>query len=277
PPRAESDWGKGLEKSTGNFGKSSQGQQAGNAEVEVKALETDVSPETVIAVVVFVCNRPTVNRCLDSLLKYRPSSAKFPIIVSQDCGSHPATTDILSTYADRITRIMQPDLSEISVPAKEEKLKVVEDDLEVAPDFFEYFSSTLPILQNDPSLWCVSAWNDNGKAKRINESAPELLHRTDFFPGLGWMLTKNLWKELMVKWPKSYWDDWMREPNQRKDRACIRPEISRTSTFGKNGVSHGAYFQNHLRYIKLNHQFVPFLSMDLTYLSKDSCSFANFR
>ncbi|CAG7820231.1 unnamed protein product, partial [Allacma fusca] len=25
PPRAESDWGKGLEKSTGNFGKSSQG------------------------------------------------------------------------------------------------------------------------------------------------------------------------------------------------------------------------------------------------------------
>jgi alpha-1,3-mannosyl-glycoprotein beta-1,2-N-acetylglucosaminyltransferase len=83
------------------------------------------------------------------------------------------------------------------------------------------------------------------------------------------MLTKNLWNELMVKWPKSYWDDWMREPNQRKDRACIRPEISRTSTFGKNGVSHGAYFQNHLRYIKLNQQFVPFLSMDLSYLSKD--------
>ena len=34
--------------------------------------------------------------------------------------------------------------------------------------------------------------------------------RTDFFPGLGWMLTKNVWKELMVKWARSYWDDWMR-------------------------------------------------------------------
>lgn len=34
-----------------------------------------------------------------------------------------------------------------------------------------------------------------------------------------------------------YWDDWMREPAQRKNRACIRPEISRTSTFGKEGVS----------------------------------------
>ena len=37
---------------------------------------------------------------------------------------------------------------------------------------------------------CVSAWNDNGKAGLINETAPELLYRTDFFGGLGWMLTK---------------------------------------------------------------------------------------
>lgn len=35
----------------------------------------------------------------------------------------------------------------------------------------------------------------------------------------------------------SFWDDWIRQPEQRKDRACIRPEISRTATFGKNGVS----------------------------------------
>ena len=34
--------------------------------------------------------------------------------------------------------------------------------------------------------------------------------RTDFFPGLGWMLTKTVWKELSVKWARSYWDDWMR-------------------------------------------------------------------
>ena len=34
-----------------------------------------------------------------------------------------------------------------------------------------------------------------------------------------------------------YWDDWMREPAQRLERACIRPEVSRTRTFGKKGVS----------------------------------------
>lgn len=32
----------------------------------------------------------------------------------------------------------------------------------------------------------------------------ELLHRTDFFPGLGWMLTRDLWLELEPKWPISY-------------------------------------------------------------------------
>ena len=29
----------------------------------------------------------------------------------------------------------------------------------------------------------------------------DLLYRSDFFPGLGWMLKKNLWEELKPKWP----------------------------------------------------------------------------
>ena len=83
----------------------------------------------------------------------------------------------------------------------------------------------------------MSAWNDNGKAGLVDESHPELLYRTDFFPGLGWMLSRSLWLELSTKWPKSYWDDWIRKPEQRKERACIRPELPRTKTFGKVGVS----------------------------------------
>ena len=36
-----------------------------------------------------------------------------------------------------------------------------------------------------------------------------------------------------------FWDDWMRKPEQRRNRACIRPEVSRTgiSPEGKKGVS----------------------------------------
>ncbi|CAH3018352.1 unnamed protein product, partial [Porites evermanni] len=104
------------------------------------------------------------------------------------------------------------------------------------PDFYEYFTATKPLLDKDPSLWCISAWNDNGKEGMVQRN--DALYRTDFFPGLGWMLRKSLWDELKPKWPLGFWDDWMREPAQRKNRACIRPEIPRTKTFGRVGVSH---------------------------------------
>ena len=139
----------------------------------------------------------------------------------------------------------------------------------MAPDFFEYFQALYPILRDDPTLWCVSAWNDNGKDALVDPSKADLLHRTDFFPGLGWMLLKNMWDELEPKWPLAFWDDWMRQPEQRKDRSCIRPEISRTITFGRKGVSLGQFFDQYLRYIKLNTQFVPFTKQDLSYLLKE--------
>lgn len=58
----------------------------------------------VIAVLVFACNRVTVSKCIDQLLKYRPSREQFPIIVSQDCGHRP-TADAIELYGDEITRI----------------------------------------------------------------------------------------------------------------------------------------------------------------------------
>lgn len=57
-----------------------------------------------IAVLVFACNRITVSKCIDQLLKYRPSRERFPIIVSQDCGHRP-TADVIELYGDEITRI----------------------------------------------------------------------------------------------------------------------------------------------------------------------------
>ena len=36
----------------------------------------------------------------------------------------------------------------------------------------------------DPTLQCVSAWNDNGKDGFVLD--PKQLYRTDVFPGLGW-------------------------------------------------------------------------------------------
>ncbi|XP_019868567.1 alpha-1,3-mannosyl-glycoprotein 2-beta-N-acetylglucosaminyltransferase [Aethina tumida] len=247
-----------------------------------------------IPVLVFACNRITITRCLDRLLKYRPDPDKFPIIVSEDC-AHEETIETIRRYGSQVSLIQQPDQSDIQVSPKEKKFKgyfkiarhygwalnqmffnfnfssviIVEDDLDVAPDFFEYFMGTYPILLKDTSLWCISAWNDNGKEDLVDLSRPDLLYRTDFFPGLGWMLTKNIWTELYKKWPRAYWDDWIRDPAQRQGRSCIRPEISRTRTFGKAGVSNGMFFEKHLKFIKLNEEFVPFTKMNLSYLKKD--------
>lgn len=190
-------------------------------------LENDRS-RPIIPVLVFACNRPSIAKCLDNLVQYRPSKEQFPIIISQDCGDD-LTKETILRYKDEVTLIEQPDASIIQVPPKDKKFLgyykisrhygwalnqvfsrgfefviIVEDDLNVSPDFYEYFYATYPLLRNDSSLWCVSAWNDNGKVGLIEEERPDILYRTDFFPGLGWMLNRDVWTELSEKWPKAY-------------------------------------------------------------------------
>lgn len=82
------------------------------------------------------------------------------------------------------------------------------DDLDIAPDFFNYFAATRPLLDRDPSIFCISAWNDNGGSTLVDRKRSDLLHRTDFFPGLGWMLKAEVGKGLLGDWPYAYWDDW---------------------------------------------------------------------
>uniref|UniRef100_A0A8C6UAM5 Alpha-1,3-mannosyl-glycoprotein 2-beta-N-acetylglucosaminyltransferase n=1 Tax=Neogobius melanostomus TaxID=47308 RepID=A0A8C6UAM5_9GOBI len=233
-------------------------------------LTSSSSPQVVIPVLVIACDRVTVKRSLDRLIQYRLSAPLHPIIVSQDCG-HADTARVIRSYGEQLTHISQPDLSDIRVRPEHRKFQGYYkiDDLEVAPDFFEYFRALYPILRDDSSLWCVSAWNDNGRDALVDPAKAHVLHRTDFFPGLGWMLTRDLWAELEPKWPTAFWDDWMRQPEQRRERSCVRPEISRTITFGRKGVSLGQFFDQYLRYIKLNTEFVPFTKQDLTYLLRE--------
>ncbi|CAK1548811.1 unnamed protein product [Leptosia nina] len=252
----------------------------------------------ILPVLVIACDRITVKRCLDNLVKFRPDKETFPIIVSQDCG-HNATYHVIKAFTDAdptISVVQQPDLSEIPLTRAKVKFKgyykiarhyrfalnhvfrtlgheaviIVEDDLDISPDFFEYFLGTYPLLLRDPSIWCISAWNDNGKKELIDLTRPDLLHRTDFFPGLGWVLRSETWDQLEPKWPEAFFDDWLRDPENTQGRACIRPEISRTYSFGKVGVSKGLFFDLHLRYMQLNMKFVEFTKLNLTYLIKDA-------
>eukprot|EP01137_Pigoraptor_chileana_P009221 Opistho-2@57150 len=247
--------------------------------------------ERAIPILVISCNRVEITRCLDTLLRYRPSD-KFPIIVSQDCGDPSTANVIRDKYGTSVIHLQQPDLSNIR-PAPNlfnfvgyykisrhykwaltqvldvlyyDSVIIVEDDLDISPDFFSYFASTRPLLDSDPSLFCVSAWNDNGKPEFIADKTR--LFRSDFFPGLGWMLTRDTWRDWAAKWPPAFWDDWVREPDQRKGRACIRPEVSRVQNFGRVGVSGGQFFDSHIAKIRKNEDAVDFGALDLSYLTK---------
>ncbi|XP_077547591.1 alpha-1,3-mannosyl-glycoprotein 2-beta-N-acetylglucosaminyltransferase-like [Haemaphysalis longicornis] len=258
-----------------------------------KQIEDSRRGKEVIATLVLACDRVSVNRTLDQVIKYRPSPERFPVIISQD-GYHDETSALLRQYEQEhgFLFIQQPDQTVLTKGMKAEfniegyyriarhykwalgqvfdrlqhtAVIVLEDDLDIAPDLYEYFASMLPVLREDASLFCISAYNDNGKPWQISRS-PDMLHRTDFFSGLGWLLTRELWHEIGHRWPKSFWDDWMRMAEQRRGRACIRPEVSRTRTFGKSGVSWGQFFDAYLKDVHLNDVFVRFSSKDLSYL-----------
>ncbi|XP_055335252.1 protein O-linked-mannose beta-1,2-N-acetylglucosaminyltransferase 1-like [Paramacrobiotus metropolitanus] len=123
---------------------------------------------------------------------------------------------------------------------------VLEEDLEVSPDFFHFVVQTVPLLREDASLYCISAWNDLGYEHSVGD--PQLLYRVETMPGLGWVIPRKLFvDELQLNWPSPNfnwdWDMWMRSPAIRKGRECIVPDISRTYHFGASGLNMNPIFQ----------------------------------
>lgn len=264
-------------------------------DLERKGLQrvTDKVQVPVAAVVVMACNRADyLERTIKSILKYHASVApKYPLFISQD-GSNSHVKEKALSY-DKITYMQHLDfdpvhterpgeltayykiarhykwaLDELFYKHNFSKVVILEDDMEIAPDFFEYFEAAADLLDKDKSIMAVSSWNDNGQKQYVHD--PYVLYRSDFFPGLGWMLSLSTWDELSPKWPKAYWDDWLRLKENHKGRQFIRPEVCRTYNFGEHGSSLGQFFKQYLEPIKLNDVQVNWKSMDLSYLLEDN-------
>ncbi|KAK1363381.1 Alpha-1,3-mannosyl-glycoprotein 2-beta-N-acetylglucosaminyltransferase [Heracleum sosnowskyi] len=247
----------------------------------------------VAAVVVMACNRADyLERTIKSILKYQePVASKYPLFVSQDGTNSDVKRKALSynqlTYMQhldfepvlterpgeiiayyKIARHYKWALDQLFIEHNFSRVIILEDDMEISPDFFDYFEAGAALLDSDKSLLAVSSWNDNGQKQFVHD--PYILYRSDFFPGLGWMLTKSTWDELSPKWPKAYWDDWLRLKENHKGRQVIRPEVCRTYNFGEHGSSLGQFFKRYLEPIKLNDVQVDWKSMNLSYLTEDN-------
>lgn len=124
---------------------------------------------------------------------------------------------------------------------------IIEEDLDVSLDFLSFINQSLPLLDEDESVYCISAWNDQGYEHTSED--PSLLYRVETMPGLGWVLKRSLYKEeLEPRWPTPEkmwdWDMWMRLPDVRQNRECIVPDVSRTYHFGSSGLNMNSYFQD---------------------------------
>jgi len=243
------------------------------------------------AIVVLSCQRPEyLDQTLRSLLSLE-GIGRFTVIISQD-GSHAGVEQLAQATASKHPNVRHVHNSmRQDHRAKKEQAAVhyiadhykfvlthvfeherythailVEEDMVVSRDFLQLFINTAPLLDQDPTLMCVSSWNDNGY-KHLDLD-PTRLFRTGFFPGLGWMLKKELWLEVKATWPASHWDHWMRCDSQSKGRDCIAPEVSRTHNIGVEGATvNSRAFQERLQNVAFANG-APADFGDLAYLLK---------
>jgi len=228
-----------------------------------------ISTGGVIPIVLLTCNRPQLLiQTLDSLFKVR-GVTKSSIVVAQD-GTMKEVSDVVkrrglklvqNTDGIRLRGGMPVDggvriamhykyalTNAFNIHPDAPALIVIEDDLLFSPDMYEYFANVSPILERDSSTFLVSAWNDNGFRGKVKNQ--HTLLRTEFFPGLGWLLPRTLYKqELEANWPMEHWDHWLRSEKQHRNREIIYPQVPRTFHNGIQGTfmnleTHNRYFRN---------------------------------
>ena len=171
--------------------------------------------------VLFYNRRDYLRQTMESILKRVPRD-NFPIVLSQDGDVEGMADFVRQQYVEpglaihvqrRERRVRRGPMKTYKYIADHYRFAlgqvfdvlrfdtavVLEDDMLVAPDFFEYFAALAPMLHADESLLCVSAWNDNGLEGLVDPASEREageLRRTSVFPGLGWMLTRALWDQV---------------------------------------------------------------------------------
>lgn len=281
----------------------------GNAHLDVKIMTStgsqtvrELRKEEEIALVVLACNREEyLRRTLSSLASIYTGQVRVFVSIDQDVNcvedeslARGILDVVLNFTSDLNCSILRKPVSEpertqpvpstmmiaqhyfwameeILTERRFDALILCEDDMEFSPDFFTLFLEAKWILDHDSSVWCVSSWNDIGRWDLASDRLR--LFRTDFFPGLGWMLKRDLWmSELRARWPADHWDWWMRTDTVSLNRDCIVPEVSRTRNIGSSGstvLAGSPFFRKFIAPIAFNQEDVGTFG-DLSYLLTDS-------
>ncbi|KAK7078364.1 hypothetical protein SK128_017639 [Halocaridina rubra] len=112
---------------------------------------------------------------------------------------------------------------------------ILDEDVEVSPDFFSYMSQTLWLLQDDPTVYCINAFSPIGG--RGLHSRKENVLRGSVQVEWGYAISLNFVREALQQWKIGehtntlLYDFWL-YLNVRNKRECIFPEATRSKHFG---------------------------------------------
>lgn len=199
------------------------------------------------AIVVLACKRVTQLTAILDSLNALPGVAAFSRYVSFGCPEvlnstsfrSPAPAIRLLQYADppgdappqpflRIQLHYQFVLKELFERRRHSHVILLEDDLQLSPDLLSFFRQANAVLEADPTLACVSAFNDHALGENAN---PLLLKRSSFFPNLGLLFSRRgydaLWKDQPLDATTNGWDHWLRIRAASLRLQCLFPVAPR--------------------------------------------------
>ncbi|XP_069970984.1 protein O-linked-mannose beta-1,2-N-acetylglucosaminyltransferase 1 [Penaeus vannamei] len=150
-----------------------------------------------------------------------------------------------------------------------DKAILLEDDLILSPDILRYFHQVSPILDLDPTVFCVNAFSSN--SYKDTASDPRQLLRARTYPMYGWMVTRAYAEEVVLKWvPPGLgdWDFWLTWEDLRKNRDVVFPEVSRTFHAGSAGV-HVTGFEQESVFNRMIYNSEPEVELDVREVVRD--------
>ncbi|XP_035677414.1 protein O-linked-mannose beta-1,2-N-acetylglucosaminyltransferase 1-like [Branchiostoma floridae] len=113
----------------------------------------------------------------------------------------------------------------------------IDEGFRARPGFLRYFGQTLSLLDQDDSVFSVSAWNHNGFEGLSQD--PSLVYRTEDFPATGWVVRRSVW-ESEVRGKEAAccmvfpWHSWF--GGDLKGREVLVPDVSRVEYIVREGL-----------------------------------------
>ncbi|XP_042225465.1 protein O-linked-mannose beta-1,2-N-acetylglucosaminyltransferase 1-like [Homarus americanus] len=114
---------------------------------------------------------------------------------------------------------------------------ILDEDVQVSPDFFSYMSQTLWLLHHDPTLYCINSHSISGFSDRIHN--PSRVFRGNVQVQWGYAVTPSFIRDALSKWPEDehktniiIYDYWL-YTYVRRGRECVFPEVGRSLHYGR--------------------------------------------